>query len=29
MVALDEELTATLHDGITLSGKDFLILAIA
>jgi hypothetical protein len=29
MVVLDEELTATLHDGITLPGKDFLILAIA
>jgi len=29
MVVLDQQLTATLHDGITLSGKDFLILAIA
>jgi hypothetical protein len=29
MVALDQQLTATLHDGITLPCKDFLILAIA
>jgi hypothetical protein len=29
MVVLDQQLTATLHDGITLPGKDFLILAIA
>jgi hypothetical protein len=29
MVVLDQQLTATLHDGITLPCKDFLILVIA
>jgi hypothetical protein len=29
MVVLDQQLTATLHDGITLPCKDFLMLAIA